>query len=58
MREKEKEKECPQWGGEEQREEGRESQADSPLSTEPNAGFTPMTGSGPEQKPRVGHLTD
>jgi len=45
------------WG-EGQRERERESQADSALSTEPDAGLDPTTlRSFPERKPRVGGIT-
>ena len=43
---------------EEQRVRGRESQADSTLSMEPNAGLDITLKSGPEPKPRVRGLTD
>ena len=49
--------------GEREHEQGgrsrRRGTADSTLSMEPNVGLDPMTmRSGPELKPRVGHLTD
>lgn len=52
-----KERESASWEG--QREKGRESQADSMPSTEPNAELDLTTlRSGPEPKSRVRRLTD
>ena len=46
-------------GGEAEEEGGRETQADSALSTEPDVGLDLMTPrSLPEPKPRVGRLTN